>query len=596
MIINLNDFQGMAPALDATSLPEQMATIATNCKVGNRKLKPLRDFYDMGALLGKTGDKTSLFLYRDGLSDYWFHWIGLDVDAVASPLPNDSHKRLYWTGDSYPKMAPLTVAAGADPTDRPANAYRLGLPIPAQSVPTLIGTLGADPVKYESRTYVTRYVSEYGEVGPPSEASALIDVDPTAGNTVSLDIPGAPAGNYNIRHLDIFRTNTGSQGTEYQLVKRVSLDQAQEAAWDIGTTYATGEFVEYNTWKYRSLQDANVGNTPDAEPTWWAVESSLVWTDTTLDNVLAQDLDYVLDSTGYLPPEDTMIGLLSLPNGALCGFFGNVVCFSEPYQPHAWPAAYQYAMTSKVVAIAAYGASVFVATEGYPQVLTGPHPNSMSNERFEEGYPCISKRSMTDMGYSAMYATPFGLMQVGTNGAKLVTLATISRDEWPDFDAKNFVSFSYFGRYVAFNGSKGFIFDPASGTYTEIQMGEGLPHGTGGCMDLANGKLYVTDLDTANVYEFDGSGTRRTMEWRSKEFVPPMPVNMAVIQVFASAYPVSAKVYYDGMALPEVTITSKEPQRLPSDQLASSIMVRIQGTSDIIRVTLATSMAELANV
>lgn len=41
------------------------------------------------------------------------------------------------------------------------------------------------------------------------------------------------------------------------------------ADYAAGTTYALGNRVIYNTKKYESLQNTNVGHTPDTNPTWW---------------------------------------------------------------------------------------------------------------------------------------------------------------------------------------------------------------------------------------------------------------------------------------------------------------------------------------
>ena len=44
--------------------------------------------------------------------------------------------------------------------------------------------------------------------------------------------------------------------------------------YSAATTYALGEFVSYNSFAYRSLQDGNLNHTPDVSPTYWVVVQS----------------------------------------------------------------------------------------------------------------------------------------------------------------------------------------------------------------------------------------------------------------------------------------------------------------------------------
>jgi hypothetical protein len=41
------------------------------------------------------------------------------------------------------------------------------------------------------------------------------------------------------------------------------------AAWAVGTTYATGAFVDYGTQIFQSLVNSNTGNQPNTSPTFW---------------------------------------------------------------------------------------------------------------------------------------------------------------------------------------------------------------------------------------------------------------------------------------------------------------------------------------
>ena len=64
-----------------------------------------------------------------------------------------------------------------------------------------------------------------------------------------------------------------------------------------------------------------------------------------------------------------------------------MLCFSEPYQPHAWPVAYQRTQTDKIIGIAAFDTNLAVATAGVPVVYSGIDPAGMSPTRHEKPFP-----------------------------------------------------------------------------------------------------------------------------------------------------------------------------------------------------------------
>lgn len=51
-----------------------------------------------------------------------------------------------------------------------------------------------------------------------------------------------------------------------------TVSASTETAWDSGTTYAVGSIVLQEHKVYKSLQDANTGNSPADSPTWWSLQ------------------------------------------------------------------------------------------------------------------------------------------------------------------------------------------------------------------------------------------------------------------------------------------------------------------------------------
>lgn len=55
--------------------------------------------------------------------------------------------------------------------------------------------------------------------------------------------------------------------TSSMLISTTATDAT--AAYNAGTSYSTGQVVQYQQYRYESLQNSNTGNTPDVSPTWW---------------------------------------------------------------------------------------------------------------------------------------------------------------------------------------------------------------------------------------------------------------------------------------------------------------------------------------
>lgn len=539
MLIKLGPFKGIAPKINSSLLPDQAATTAHNLTLKSGALKPLAAPEAVAATL-KTGANTTIYLY-DG--QYWLSWVNKQVHVVPSTIPGDTYKRLYWTGDGAPKMGDLsTITQGG--TLYPVNSYNLGLPVPAAAITaTVTGTAtSTDPLDADTRSYVYCYVSAWGEEGPPSAPSAAVDVYP--GQSVDISaMSTAPAGAYNVSFKTIYRTNSGTNTTEYQLVAVIPV---------ANTTYN--------------------------------------------DSKAADELGEVLPSADWDAPPADLKGLIPLPCGSMCGYRGNELHFSVPYLPHAWPAQYILTFADEVMGIGSYGASILVATKGAPYVVTGQAPGSMTTERLEGGHGCIASSGVVDMGYTVIYPATDGLMAAGVSGVQLLTGELLGVTEWRNLIAG--MSFNaamhYDNQYMAMTGTAGagysnYILDPRTGDLTTF---DGVGTTTCGFNDPATGTLYL--CDGTNITKWDAGATNLTMTWKSKLFTLPLPHNMGAAQVIADAYPVTCKVYADGVLKHTQTVASSEPFRLPSGFKATKWQLALSGTNTITAAMLASTMAELA--
>lgn len=565
MILKIEKFSGIAPKVARHLLPPTVAQLAHNCRLSSGALQPWNQNSTVWTPT-KVGAKKSIFLYEN---QYWFHWL-TDVNVVRSTIANDGYARAYFTGDGVPKMTANDIAVQGGGTNYPNATYNLGLPSPLASITatpevyseaatyalgyevtygttvyrctTAVTTpeafdsakwTGVASTELEDRAYTYCYVSAYGEEGPPANPSIIVTVGPAQKVALSA-MSTAPTGSYNVTQKRIYRTNTGSTATAYQRVSTIAV---------ANTTYN--------------------------------------------DTVLSAGLGEVMPSEEWDAPPADLAGLITTPNGFCAGISGKTICFSVPYQPHAWPVSWQIPVDYEGVALGAFGTSILVVTEGIPYIMTGTEPSAMSLEKMEVGYSCLSKRGTVDMGYSIIYPAPDGLVVAGMGQFKLATADILTKKEWAAYSPSTINAYLYDGQYVAFhNNTAGFVFNPNTGDFTTLDF-----YASAGYTDPATGELYLQV--GSDIVKFEGSASKRTFQWKSRPFKPARPTNFAAGQVFADAYPVTMKVYADGVLKHTETVADAKPFRLPSGFLSDSWEVEMSGANAVNTFYLATNIQEL---
>ena len=598
--IKLNTFGGLAPKASPRLLKDELATTATDVNLESGRLVPVRDNSDTLTL--SNSSRQSIFKYTDS-PERWLQF-DEDVNVVRSAIPGDTSDTLYWSGQTFPKMGRSSDIIGG--SVYPNAAYRLGIPAPTAaptvapvgqtqfdgiiafvnesstitittstsgsatahsasvgeyitltgfattqgvaaadingnykiktvpSVSTLTVELSAAAtgtgnsasvangvalggnsdaeLDYET-SYVYTFVSAYGEEGPPSPASTVITTDDNMTVAISGLETSTSITNTNLSKKRIYRSNTGSNSTQFQFVTELALS---------ATTY----------------------------------------TDTSKNSELAEVLP---SSTWIAPPDDSalypdgpMKGLLALGNGTFAGFTGNRICFSEAYQPHAWPAAYRLGIEEKIVGIKATSNGLIVGTESTPYLVTGSDPSAMIAIKIETAEACLSKRSMVDMGETVIYAGPDGLIAASGAQASNITEGLITPEQWQsDYYPSTITGFYWQGRYVGFyntgSGFGGFIFDPRQGTNALVNL-DAAALIRGGFTDPDDNELYL--IIGNKIKKFQGSSTNLTYNWKSKEFPMARHTSMGFAKVDAEAYPVTLKVYGDGSVIYNATIST----------------------------------------
>ena len=582
MYYKLITFKGIAPQISPRLLADTMAQTAQDVVLDSGRLVPITD-NSTTVTLNASG-KTSVYKYTFGGTDYWFEWTA-DVNVQPAPIPDDANARLYWSGDTFPKMGSSTELIASGSGAYPRSFYRLGIPAPENTITTSIASGSDDGTQTQySTSYVYTFVSAFGEEGPPSAASTVftkVDAQTvTVANMSTSAGSGTSRSNTNITKKRIYRSNTGSNTTQFQFVAEVNLNVASYA--DSTTNANLGELIPSTYWI--------------APP----------------------------DENSSLYPNGQMLGLTAMPNGIFAGFSGKRLCFSEPFLPHAWPVAYRITLDEEIVSIAMAGNGLFIGTKGTPYLVLGTDPQSMSAIRIEAAQACLNKRSMVDMGPYVLYAGADGLVAATGTDVQVVTEGQISPAQWrADYYPSSLQGFLWEGRYVGLytSGSNygGFIFDNRFGerritTLTQTATTDA----SGGFTDPDDNELYlIIDPSSGNgvVKKFQGGTTNQTFTWKSKEFVPERPGRMGFVKVDAEDWPVVIKVYGDGSLIYHATfnksgatynLTGSTPSfsqvniqepvaRLPSG-VHRTYSVEIQAAKIVNEVCIAESISEIRSL
>lgn len=411
--------------------------------------------------------------------------------------------------------------------DEPKAAFGASAVLPPKVIP-------------ESRVYVYTYVSEYGEEGPPSEPSTLIDIDP--GESVSISTGVAPVGYSNITKKYIYRSSTGSNATDYQFVGEQPV--------------AVTNFVDYKK---------------------------------------QVDLGEVIPSTGWEPPPSDMFGLRVMANGIFTGFSGKDICFSEPFLPHAWSSKNRLTVDHKIIGGGAFGQSLAVLTDSYPYIATGVDPSAVTLVKTSLQQACVSARSIVEVGDAVIYASPDGLVRIGMGGIEVITARIISQEQWQAYNPSSIHAYIHEGRYYAFytktDNTTGVIVFTLNGADAPMTLGS--QYTTAAHVVAKEDSLFI--VEDGLIKKMDKASTDKTYLWKSKVFEHPHQINFGVAQVLCDSYGsgVVFKIWADGVLRHTQTVTNKDPFRLPSGFLARDWYVQVEGTSDILAISVAQTPVEL---
>lgn len=649
----LNLLSGLRPRLPESLLPEGAATVAENCDFAYGELRNTKDGFGLFTM-----SNTPASVYTDdGLT--YYSWTN-DVDAVRSPLANDTFNRLYYTGDGGVKV---TNRLGQR-TDggAPASAYLVGVHRP--TVPPVLTVQQAEQVTTANASINFKFHWEYGGVKYQEQS-----ISPGAINNTQYQFTpptkdaATPATAFpvlrmtanwlrdNAQVFDLYTDNSSfnSTGGLYSLsMSKDTTGATYTATLTTGIKEEDKEtrayvFTQVNTYNeegppsdpalvttspvlpvtvqvtknqlsgYAPIKEIRVYRTGTGTTLtdYFYVGTLSVLSATTVsftDNVRAEMLNEVLSSIDNYPPDQSLKGLMSLPNGILCAWKGNELHFSEAYRPWAWPPKYVKTLPNAVVGGIVHGSGAVVTTTGMPYTVSGVSPDSMTASKINVSQAGVSKWSIAVVDGAVMYASNDGLVTLtGATASLIQSQKFFTREVWRSRYGAGLSSMRFAvwdGRLVVYSSSGLFTpfmirFDEADGTMTD------LPWLTAQCSFVSQLSDQFYYARGRVLYQFNG-GNDLTAVWQSREMVLTRPANYGVAQALVDGlWSVQFWAYVKNPANNQFEYQLKHSQslvsglttfRLPSGYESDRYRVRISGYGRFRELRVAQTARELSTL
>lgn len=639
--IRLTTFAGEIPKTPPHALGDFNSQLAINCDFTRGDLAPVRD----GLLVKTMPDNVRGMYTKDGVKFLTWPW---QTWAYRGPVVNDSFERVYYmnqNGFFVTTESQATVTGGA-----PATAWWVGVPQP-EAAP-ILNVIELNTARGESFTAsatawyeldgkhydeaavtltVANPLREYHFTPPtrgeetPAAARLTCSFKLTDANGTqrlkATQMSGVDARQRSdafpgsvefwLSPEGVFTLSWGVYETRsyvYTLVNEFGEESAPSPPATIDVTWLQDVAVlctlasTGSSPGYRPLASGNIYRTFGTTPTYFKIKSSptstnsirIIYRDETFR---AADAGKTLASLEWFLPVSGMTGLTALPNGVFAAYKGEVLYFSEPYRPHAWP--YSMSFPKPIRGIQMGAQSLVVTTsEGCYQVM-GTHPKNMQQQMLPIPQAGKSKNSMALVEGGVAFLSPDGIVYVQGSRASLdLSQQLFTRDTWREQYGAALADMScgyHDGFLVAASTSAytvsptGFMvrLDEAPGTYTRFAI-----HADAMFYLPTNDSLYYSM--GANVYLFRGADPMLA-EWTSKDFVLGMPVNFAGLYIRCTGA-VNITLKIDGAAWYTFTANTTGYYRLPAGKKGLRWTITLKTYYSVQELTLAESFGELRSV
>lgn len=385
----------------------------------------------------------------------------------------------------------------------------------------------------------------------------------------------------------------------YTMVNAILEESVPSGANVVSLTYL--DYVEITTADpsftgYIPKSTVNIYRTFGTNPTYFKITTTSLGSGVFKDETYkASDIGVPLPSLDWDIPETGMTGLVSMPNGFFAAYKNNMLYFSEPFRPHAWP--YAMSFPNNITGICTDAQSLVVTTNTGAYMVLGSLPSNMSQQKLPLPQAGIAQRLMVNLEGAVAYASADGIVLVqGSQSTMTLSQKFYSREDWRSTFAtiSDDARFGYTDGYLVMVSSqeaKGIIIrlDEAAGTLTQFN-------------ETFDSMFYLPITDTlyyskgANVYRLrDGAAAYYTLDWWSKEFTLPNYTNFGAFFIRCTASTV-VTIYVDGASWHSFTAATTGYYRLPAGKRAVRWSVRVQTTGKIEEIAMAESMSEFRSV
>jgi len=398
--VKIDTFGGIAPRQHPTQLADGMAVTAHNCRLKTGKLVPLREpqLVEGPNILMENGladiaDAQSMHVWRraDGAFDFLLYK-GVTWSAPGN-IAADDLTRIVISGDrdgdgavDEPVVYMRDAVAGK--TIYPIVKNPIGYPVVSRTA----GPIDPSEANIRYTRFFYTWVDKYGMESPVSAPSRNAGTPPVDDDLQYLDgdsiqfaaISDIPELAVSIR---VYKVVTGTQEGRIQFVAERDKDAAS----------ASGGFSV-------TVKDEDAGEImPEIEA----------------------------------PPADLSC-IHDVPGAFYCGFSPSspkTVCFSDIDLLYSWPVAYRYDVADNLVALAVTSNSVFALTEGWPYVLSGTAPESMSVAKLAGPAACVSPRGVCVYRNAVYFVSNQGLMAIFNSAdagtvCQNLTDKIFTKDQW----------------------------------------------------------------------------------------------------------------------------------------------------------------------
>lgn len=474
MLISIDNFQGMQPAVDPHLLQPNMASDAVNVNLKKGSLRPWKkELIDTTLEQSDTLIKT-IYQY---LEQYWFEF-SAEVHILPGPIANDTTARRYFTGIGIPKKTNQAEATTGSPP-YPINYYPIHTPLPHAACVAALGAGGSGDARNILYQWTT--VTSWGEESPPAPASNILSA--LQGQTVNLtgiSIAWAASQSY---ALGTYVIPAAGVADHVYMCTVAGISGGSEPTWG---TAVDGDTVD-NTVTWKAYKKAILFDSGATKRVYRSVSGdsfasfhyigavameTTVYVDTKTDTEAVAGT--ILPSATWYGPPMGLMGLTSIGR-FMAGFVGKDLHFSEPDHPHAYPPEYSFPVDFPIVALGSTGNALVVGTEQNPYIIQGNHPGVMTPVKFADSHPCVSSRGLVSFEGGVAFPTNDGLYFVAGAAGKVITSGAYDADDWQALHPETFIGAYHHSRYIAFyndgaGDTGGIVINMRNGTVSKLNL------------------------------------------------------------------------------------------------------------------------------